>query len=212
MGVPKVRRVAAILAIGGAAAIASCAPTLGSPVLTSTQIDSTVASLTWVGCSTVSRVGEGGHTNVQICAASDARNFGRGSPPASRRAIAKMKNLGGFTEKRWGIKPNQTFIIHLQPNPGSGPALYSVEGPLSTTVPQPYWACAHPKVDSTSRATFGNCGDTTNTGQMPRFLGGRSRGPDAGPESSAAAHRLLDPADGPAWITCTEGCCTTGAL
>ena len=181
--------------------------------MSATSIDSAFAASIWVGCDTVARsANPSGTTNVEICAAHDAIGFGVGHPPTSRRPIGMMRNLGTLVERRWELKPRRIYLIQLERNVGNGRADFVISGPDSTTTPQAYHECKHRKEDVTSRATFGSCGDTLPSGRMPGFLsGGRSRGPAADSESPAAPHELLSPLDGPAWLTCRTGCCTTGA-
>lgn len=201
------------LTVCAAALVAACqtspAPSVAGTAL---SIDSALVATIWVGCDTVARrANPSGTTAVEICAASDAIGFGVAHPPVSRRPIGRMRNLGSLVERRWGLRPKQVYLIQLERNVGNGRADFLINGPFVSIGPEAYVACRHPKVDLTSRATFGNCGDTLSSGQMPRPLGLRSRGPTADSESPAGPHELLDPLDGPAWLTCRTGCCTTGA-
>ena len=176
--------------------------------MTPVQIDSAVAAVAWTGCDTVARAAVGGGTtDVEICAAPSARLYGPNNPPSGSGApVARMRNLGTRVEARWGLQPNGTYPIWLYS--GTVGASYDIRG-NGVNVTGYYFGCKH-KPATTSRADFGTCAD--NPAAMSARLGSgapSASGPADGEDK--AGHTLMDRATGPAWISCTEGCCTTDA-
>lgn len=212
MTVPKMRRLGALVAVCGGAAIAGCSPSLGSIGMTSPQMDSIVASLSWVGCDTVARVGEGGPTDVEICAAPGIQQYGPNDPPGGGAApVARMRNLGGTVEARWRLLANGS-VYHIWLHSGGGKTGFTILGPgAGPNRTGAYHGCKHQPANA-ARASFGTCDDRP----WPPPLAGRARNgfsrasaPDD--RGMKFEHRLLAPETGPAWLTCREGCCTTGA-
>jgi hypothetical protein len=213
----KARSWIVVTGLAVAGVIAACQrPFVAADELTDEAVDSIVAASNWVGCDTVPRDAENGATtNVEICASEAAITYGArpGQGPPVPMPVARMRNLGDAVELRWGLQPHRTYIIRLWDHPPTGRTGYSVDGPGIPTQTGTYHACAHAKVDNSSRATFGSCADTLPSGEMPGLVGGgAARGPSASAEPAAERHRLFDIRSGPAWITCETGCCTTGAM
>lgn len=205
MGVTTMRRMAALLVAVGGGAIAACSPGVASSVgaMTPAEIESALAAIAWTGCSTVARAAlPSGTTNVEICAAPGAHAYGPRNAPAGLGApVARIRNLGALVEARWGLRPNNTYSIWL--SSGSSGTEYTIIGSGVNTTGT-YHGCNHGPAN-VSRAKFGTCADNP----WPPVAGARSRGPSSSGEDDKVEHTLLDPATGPAWISCTEGCCTT---
>lgn len=208
MGVTTMRRLAALLMVVSGGAIAGCFPRVVPNVesMTLAEIESAVAAIPWRGCATVARAAlPGGTTNVEICAAPNAHTYGpRNAPGGGGAPVARIRNTGDSVEARWGLKPRTTYSIWLHRDT-AGATVYTVIG-SGVNRTGTYVGCRHTPADS-SRANFGTCSDNP----WPLAGGARSRGPSSSGENHKGEHTLLDRATGPAWITCTDGCCTTGS-
>lgn len=215
MSLSKPRLVAALAVIVVGAAAASCSPRLASGGLSMTpaQMDSVLAATTWstTGCTTVDRVAVRPQgttapvtTAVRICPAANARVWGPGNAPKNGVPVATMHNTGSYIEAKWGLEPNDHYVIWVEAA-GAGRARYIIRQGQEEIVSGPYIGCKHNPATADSTA-FGNCRENP----YPLVGGQRSRGPSAGADDKFE-HTLLDRDSGPAWISCTEGCCTTGA-
>ncbi|HUR91855.1 MAG TPA: hypothetical protein VMY38_04200 [Gemmatimonadaceae bacterium] len=174
--------------------------------MTPAEIESALAAISWTGCATVARaaVPAGTTTDVEICASPGAREYGpRKAPPGLGAPVARMRNVGTRDEARWGLKPNNTYSIWL--SSGFAGTQYTIIG-SGVNKTGTYFGCGHSAAAS-SRANFGTCADNP----YPLVGAGRTSGPSSSAEGDKPGHTLLDRATGPAWISCTEGCCTTDA-
>lgn len=179
-------------------AVAGCATSSSAPL--------TRPSYTWVGCSTTARnaVG-GGTTSVQICAEVNARHY-LGSNSGAGVVVAQMINTGPGVEARWGLEVDKQYLILVMPAGSGAGGQFRVVGPGGSTNSNrvgSYYQCLplHAKSD-TSFARFGGCHDwVTSTGTHANPVGSADDGTSASVGS----------ADGPAWVTCETGCCTTDA-
>lgn len=212
VNISAMRRMAALSVIVGGGMIAGCSPpALGSGVaaMTPAEIDVALATISWTGCTTVARAAvPSGTTDVEICAAPNARDYGpRNPPPGLGAPVARMRNTGTRVEARWGLQPNGTYSIWL--HSGTIGASYTIIG-NAVNVTGTYFGCGHSPADS-SRASFGTCADNPMpmSSRMGRNGFSNASSPDGGDDKGG--HTLLDIATGPAWIACTEGCCTTDA-
>lgn len=201
------RMVAVVAGVSGVA-IAGCSPAVGTSLgaMTPAEIESALAAISWTGCATVARaaIPSGTTTNVEICASPSAREYGpRKAPPGLGAPVARMRNLGTNAEARWGLKPNNTYSIWL--SSGFAGTQYTIIG-SGVNVTGTYHGCGHAPADS-SRANFGTCADNP----FPLVGPARNRGPSSSGDDDKRGHTLLDRGTGPAWISCTEGCCTTDA-
>lgn len=203
-------RYVAVMVLAAVAVTAGCWPrAVPSPVASMSPAEESamLALAKWVGCTTVRRASttSGEFADVRICADTGIRRFGKTSPPATgkARAVAQMRNLSNNrVEARWGLQPNTTYYIWLSAAPG-GTANWTIKRPGDVAIASgSLEGCGHPQATVDS-ASFGTCADNP----YPRPGAARSRGPSS--EGGKGGHTLLDPATGPAWITCTEGCCTT---
>lgn len=204
-------RLAAVGVIAVSSITLSCSSlTLGSSVdaMTEAQQTAALALTSWVNCVTVRRVAAtpGDSTNVEICADTGAKRYGASNPPPGlARPVARMRNLspGGHVEGRWGLQPGNHYYHVWLSGPVGGPTRWTIKG-QNVLVSGPFTGCGFHPADI-SRANFGNCRDNP----MPSARSTRTRGPSEHASSDKAGHILLNPADGPAWISCREGCCTT---
>lgn len=202
------RRVVIIGSGLGAAAMFSCTPVASSP-----GAGAGAAALTspiWVACDTLPRTSaSGGVVPVEICAADDARLYGPGNAPPKGRPVARMRNLGTERDLRWGMRPRRVYVIAVHSDAaGLGYKIWP-EGPGGPIKVGSYYPCGHGgQSPPTSSATFGACGDTVVTGPPARGTLA-SRGPAESGSAGKPSHVLFDVHNGPAWISCTDGCCTT---
>lgn len=189
--------------VGVAAACAPAAPAPG----TGRPSEREIASIVWVGCDTVARntAVPGVTTPVEICAADYARKVGPRNAGPDGRPVARMRNLGTVNEGRWNLRPGRRYIIAVYSGVAGGTYRITHEGPGGPLGSGVYHPCGPAHEPPTSSATFGACRDY-GTGPAPNSSIGS--GPSAG-EPATRGHALLGPADGPAWISCTDGCCTT---
>lgn len=198
------KRALAIFGMLAAAVGMSCVPAAQNPP-DARQIRLTI----WVGCDTIDRdaVG-GGTTRVEICAADDARLVGPGNAGAAGRPVARMRNLGTVNEARWNLRRDRIYIIAAYSSAAGGTYKIWSEGGGPAIKTGVYHACGHGgESPPTSSATFGECGEVGSSSAAGKT---RASGP-AADEHPRRGHVLLSPANGPAWISCTDGCCTTDA-
>lgn len=218
--------IGAMLAIGVA-----CAPQAGSgpgapfvqgiPLpagslgnITRAELEALARTITWVGCDTALRAGwpGGTTTNVEICAAQYARDVGRGGNSDSNGLIvARMVNRGANYDARWGIMPGGTaymasflrsynrgryVLLEVPPGgfPGTKVNVLVDDGNLIY--------CQHTSWPATSSAKFATC---EQMGGTVSHQGGAEHA--SGP--SEAADAPLRELEGPAWVTCRTGCCTS---
>lgn len=169
----------------------------------------------WVGCATSARTGWlGGTTDVEICAAQYAKDVGRGSTNSKGVLVARMVNHGTEADARWGLAPKDTSFIAAFPD-GTAQGRYAIlELPRNrfpgTTIRVlleggNFIYCPHNWVPPVSTADFSTCAKKQGTAS---HQGGADE-VVSGPRMSADAP--LQSADGPAWVSCKSGCCTTEA-
>lgn len=178
------------------------APTTGStPALT----------ISWTGCSpwTPRRGDAAGNANVQICATNYAHQIGGNNAAPDGVIVARMINNGPGVEARWGLVPGVEYFIAVNrggryniiemgntnpgaPRPNRNGAYHVCSGPTHTPKP-------------TAGAKFGTCGSLA-----VHLPGSDAAKAGRGPSAESHSVPLLNSFDGPAWITCDAGCCTTG--
>lgn len=171
--------------------------------------------VTWEGCVTAPRTGTTtAPTNIRICAASYARNLGQGNTTATGVLTARMINLGPTSDARWRLTRYDTsYIVSFPSTPTQGG--YAILEVPSNTVPGTtvrvvkqngiFVYCPHGQPNSTSSASFYTCA-------RKAAAHSRSRGSGTGSGPSAEDEVLVQDLDGPAWVSCMAGCCTTDAL
>lgn len=206
----RMRRVVVISCGLGAAAISSCTPVASSPAAAPGA--TALASPIWVACDTLPRTSaSGGEVPVEICAADDARLYGPGNAPPRGRPVARMRNLGSERDLRWNMRPHRVYVIAIHSDAaGTGYKIWP-EGPGGPIKIGTYYPCGHGGGSPpTSSATFGSCTDTVVM-NSPRLKPGTvaARGPAEDENEARRGHVLFDVRNGPAWVSCTDGCCTT---
>lgn len=206
-------RLAMVVGCGlGTVAIAGCPPAASSRPAQPEGF----ATPIWVGCDTMPRTSASGTTPVEICAAADARLYGPGNASPRGQPVARMRNLGTEPDTRWGLRPRRVYVIAIHSDAaGTGYKIWPERGggPIRTGT---YYPCGHGgESPPTSSATFGACTDSfvKHAVPQPGALASAEalRGPMAGEAPAVPGHALYDRLNGPAWVSCTDGCCTTDA-
>lgn len=169
--------------------------------------------VSWIGCFTGVRTGwPSGTTAVQICAAQYARDVGRGSTNANGVLVARMVNLGSNVENRWGLTPTDTSFIVAFPGNASQGGYAILEIPRNTFPGTKirvlleggnFIYCPHPPRPAVSSADFNTCEEKATSASHQSGAGEYASGPQASGDAP-----LFSP-DGPAWVSCRTGCCTT---
>lgn len=172
------------------------------------------SQVTWEGCTWAARTSATPTpTVIQICAASYSRTLGQGNTARTGVLTARMVNFGADGDARWNLTPGDTSYIISFPKATSA-GEYAILEVSANSVPGDkvrvvkangtYQYCQHGGPPPASEASFYTC---TKKAEMHR----RSRSSDAGSGPSADVELLsLSPSlDGPAWVTCSAGCCTT---
>lgn len=193
-----------------AAVISSCAPVGSSPA--AAPLATASASPNWVACDTLPRTSaSGGEVAVEICVADDARLYGPGNASPKGKAVARMRNLGTERDLRWGMLPGRNYVIAVHSEAASTRYKIWPEGPGGPIKVGIYYACGHGgESPPTSSATFGAC-DASIVESLSQSTQSTlaNRGPAEGPTAGKPSHVLFDVRNGPAWVSCTDGCCTT---
>jgi hypothetical protein len=185
---------------GAVLASAGCTPP-GAPFRAKTT--------TWVNCKDFMRDAVSGpRVRVQICAASGAR-FLDGSNAGAGARVARMVNAGPGVERRWELLPGEEYTINISQGAAGQGGRFQVVGPGNVQNQHrrgEYFQCTpHRGVPAGDSAKFGGCDiNHTRAHGMPESQVA-ARGPS---EGTSAALGIFD---GPAWITCQTGCCTTEA-
>lgn len=208
---PPQRVLVGVVLLGTLAALGCRPRVVPSPLdgMSRTQEATAIALTSWVGCATVDRVSTtpGQTTPVEICADTGAKSYGPNAPPSGLgRPVARLRNLGSLVERKWNLQPHGLYLLWLNESPAGG-ALWTMRGPGVELVGR-YEGCGY-HAATVSRANFGSCAE--NPVARQRAMGALSRGPSTGEPGDKDEHILLDRASGPAWISCTEGCCMADA-
>lgn len=156
----------------------------------------------------------GGHVSLQICAERDAHRVGADNAGAGR-IVAQIVNLDlEKRDARWQMEPGETYYVVVTRG-----SRYQIVGPGQVDNPNRsgrYIRCLPPHETPPTRPlaqwgtceTLGHSGGTAAGGTAPD-KGGPS---EKGGQSDALGPANLDPFNGPAWISCPTGCCTTEAI
>lgn len=223
-------RVLVMLVAAGSLAACSAPPQASSPAvrpLTATLPPGPIANIStqamrslvntvlWQGCTARLRAGPttADTTRVSICAADYARGVGKGNNNSNGIVVGRMINRGGVVERRFGLTPGDTsYIVGFPKTSTSDTGLYAIiEIPKNSTPATKvrvlqenriFIYCEHIAA-STSSADFRRCEEGPEYGS--RESGARLSGP------SATTAETLSSLDGPAWLSCRSGCCTTEA-
>lgn len=169
--------------------------------------------VTWVGCVTAPRTGLTSSTQatIEICAAQYANVLGFPNTNGNGVLTARMINRGAHPDLRWRLTPGDTsFIVSFPKSAAEGS--YAILEIPKNTVPGTtvrvvigngqFVYCGHPQ-EQTSSASFYTCATRAAAAMRSPSL----RTPDSGP--SADDEEVVQDLDGPAWVTCRAGCCTT---
>ncbi|MEX1185426.1 MAG: hypothetical protein WEA80_02450 [Gemmatimonadaceae bacterium] len=127
---------------------------------------------------------------------------------------ARLVNFGTSRDARWNLTSGDTSYIISFPKAASE-GEYAILEVSANSVPGDkvrvvkenglFRYCQHGGPPPVSEASFYTCDEKA---EMHR----RSRSSDAGSGPNASGDDLLVPAmDGPAWVSCSAGCCTTEA-
>jgi hypothetical protein len=149
----------------------------------------------------------GGRIDVRICAAPDAHTVGSGNAGAGR-IVAQITNLDPIRkEARWELEPMQTYLVIVTRG-----NQFQIVGPGNADNPHrsgEYYRCQPPHPQPTSSAAkWGNCEEAGHmVGTSAGGAGANKGGPSDQSDGSGRAN--LSIYNGPAWITCPTGCCTT---
>lgn len=191
--------------IVGVVILAGCPASAPAPAPSPTP----AFTISWTGCSpwTQRRGDAGGNAEVQICATDYANLIGGNNAAPDGVIVARMINRGPGVEARWGLIPGVEYFIAI--NRGGRYNIIEM-GNTSPGAPRPhrtgaYHVCTGSEhtPQATASAKFGNCSSVTHTQGSDAATAGR------GPSEVSHAALALNSFDGPAWITCDLGCCTT---
>lgn len=168
----------------------------------------------WEGCAWAARTSTTPTpTVVQICAASYSRILGHGNTANTGVLTARMVNLGASGDARWNLTPGDTSYIVSFPRAASE-GEYAILEVSAKSVPGDkvrvvkadgvFRYCPHGGEPPQSEASFYTC-------EQKSVMHRRSRSSGSGSGPSADDDVLVQAMDGPAWVTCLAGCCTTEA-
>ena len=140
---------------------------------------------------------------MQICAVPGAHLISSDSAPDYGIVVARLENQGPVRDARWRLEPGRIYYLRVfRARSGQTEDGYYEINSLTGTTWDPALASGslvhcgvssdHP-AQSHAHAGFSTCGE----GQ-----------PEEAEDSAVPSTSLLL-SDGPAWITCKEGCCTT---
>jgi hypothetical protein len=143
-------------------------------------------------------------TQVRLWAFTGSRGLSYSNAGDTAIMVGKIQNMGGDSTLRYGLAPHRTYAIFIMRGPtgGSRYEIWGVQGASKTMADAgDYVECGHPHLTyPISFAVFTDC-------DHPPELAGSQPGPSIiwTPTGTGATHD-----DGPAWFTCTSGCCTAG--
>lgn len=153
-------------------------------------------------------------STVQLWAFTGAKNIGTANAGDTAIMIGKIRNLGPAATERYNLAANKVYAIFIMRGGGSADTgryeIWEVQGSAKSMADSgQYIPCNHSHLKWTnSFAVFTDC-DHPPTEELkqdgPFWRWTRTT---LGDSSSAGAAMTHD--DGPAWFTCTVGCCTAG--
>lgn len=177
--------------------------------------------VTWEGCVWAARTSTTSTPTVlQICAAEYSKKLGQGNTANTGVLTARLINLGGSPDARWKLTPHDTSYIISFPNMASEGRYAILEVPKGTTSGTrvrvvelapgqtigTFVYCSHSGPEPpNSSGSFYSCDQKLQAHGLNPTSNVRG-----GP--SADEDLLLQELDGPAWVSCRAGCCTTGAI
>lgn len=138
---------------------------------------------------------------VNVWAEANAMNVAFGSVgPTDAILIGKLKNLGGQKSRAYNLAPGRDHALYLVDSLGTPYyEIWEVHGADKDRVAAgKVTECGHTRSWRYSFAVFATC-ETSPTEHLTPGPGGFFTWANSG---AVASH------DGPAWFTCTSGCCT----
>lgn len=199
--------------IVGLVVLVGCTASAPAPTPSSAPSPTPAFTISWTGCSpwTQRRGDAAGNAEVQICATDYANHIGGNNAAPDGVIVARMINRGPGVEARWGLIPGVEYFIAI--NRGGRYNIIEM-GNATPGAPRPnrtgtYHVCTGSQhtPQSTASAKFGTCSSVS--AHLP---GSDAAMVGRGPSDLSNPAPTLDPLDGPAWITCDLGCCTTGPV
>lgn len=140
-------------------------------------------------------------TKVRLWSYVGTRTLGYPSAADTAILIGKIQNLGSFSTRRYNLESGRIYAIYMMMNVAGGRyEIWEAQGQNKSMVASGvYHPCQHEERKYPfSFAVFTDC-------DHPPKLATSQRGPGLAwsPTGTGATHD-----DGPAWFTCTSGCCT----
>lgn len=190
--------------------------------LAQAALNALAQQVTWEGCTTAPRTSAATPpapapppTNIQICAASYSRHLRYGNTANTGVLTARMVNLGAYKDARWELTPGDTsYIISFPKAMSEGE--YAILEVSATPAPGSkvrvvkangiYRYCPHGGTPPVSAASFYTC-------EQKALVHSASGSSDAGSGPNVDRDDVFSQyPDGPAWVSCNAGCCTTEAF
>lgn len=218
-------RIVATLAVG--LAIAACRPSsLHMVSVPAAGVTSNTDSIrtAWAGIArgpsrTYMRIGKdcgGCLVPVAISAVSGNENFDPSNPPTAPNAVAYVVNSGAVPTEMYGFVPgaDEYFVANRDANTGA--AVWEIvsiprtaRGVITIRKGNKVEGCHHPKATKPA-AAFRTCDGEHASGTavkgVPAFFQLAADGMDW-----LVAHAPALAGEDPAWIACSDGCCTFNA-
>src|SRR5687768_11921069 len=207
----RFRQVAMVLAVAALVGCKPATPEAATSSATPTDSGATqaqLASATGSGCRTHDRPREvgSGRTPIQICALPDAHLMSSDNAPDFGFTVATLQNLGPERDARWKLESKKLYFLRVfkaRPDQTED-GYYEISSKTGTSWDQ-----------AIAIGSLVHCGISADHPEQKRAHAGFSTCALGEPKDAEDAATLTTPlrfSDGPAWITCKEGCCTTGAL
>lgn len=176
--------------------------------------------VTWEGCVWAARTSTTSTpTVIQICAAAYAKRLGEQNTANTGVLTARMINLGTSPDARWQLTPRDTSYIISFPNMAAAGRYAILEVPANTApgsrvrvvnlapgqIYGTFVYCPHTGPEPpNSSGSFYTCDQKLQ-------IHGRNPTSDVRGPNAADEDLLLPDMNGPAWVSCLSGCCTTDA-
>lgn len=148
---------------------------------------------------------------IEISAVAGEQTFDPSNPPTAPQAVARVVNRGGVETEMYGFKPNadEYFVVA---NDGTGQPVWSIvnipraaHGVATVRKGYKVKGCGHPRATNAD-AAFQTCKGKTHSFKPASLTQLAARGTDW---IVAGILRLYE--EDPAWVACTDGCCTLNA-
>lgn len=204
----RYRNVAMVLV---ASACSACTPAneyAGNlPTADAAQTQTLLNDLVKSGCRTRKRPAGTAWTKVQICALVGANAQSGATAQSTGTIVGTLINTGTVADDRWSLQPATTstpavtyYLRIFPPRSGSEEGYYQIASYSASG-----WDAAK------ETGSFNHCPGPGHSPQARAHAGFATcaEGPPTDAEDPIEPSESLLPTDGPAWITCREGCCTT---